>query len=66
MPSITRSEVGSAVELDARLGGVVADRQRRLPRVDSDHEVMPGLCGGAGSPGPHREGAVIGPELMST
>ncbi len=55
---------GVGVEHDAGLRGILADLERRLPGGDVDQEVVPGLGRGAGAPGPHRERAVLGPELV--
>ena len=55
---------GVDVEHDARLRRILGDRERRLPGADVDQEVVSGLRRGAGAPGPHRQGSVVGPELV--
>ena len=52
------------VERDAGLRGILTDFECRLPGGDVDQEIVSGLRSGAGAPGPHREGAVLGPERV--
>jgi len=52
------------VEHDAGPRGILADLERRLPGGDVDQEVVSGPSRGAGAPGPYRQGAVSGPELV--
>ena len=61
VPSRTRSDVGST---SSTMLVVVADLERRLPADDVDQEVVSGLGRGARALGPHRQGAVLRPELV--
>ena len=62
VPSSTRSDAASAVELDARGGGSSPTSSVASQEVTWMQQVVAGLGRGAGAPGPHREGAVVGPE----
>ncbi len=64
VPSRTRRDVGIDVEHDARLRWILTDLECRLPGGCVDQEIVSGLRSRAGAPGPHREGAVLGPERM--